>query len=88
MEAATIPDNGLVMVNWTIGADHFHNIEYFIIEAKVADEPWSVVVTRLNDTADIVIGRCASTAAQNQELYLSVGHLRTPYITENLTKIS
>lgn len=57
VEAATIPDSELVMVNWTVGADHFHPIQYFIIEAKVADEPWSVVVSRLNQSADIVIGQ-------------------------------
>ena len=49
-----------MVVNWTRGADHFHTIEYYIIEAKVADEPWSVVVPRLNESTSIVIGRLIS----------------------------
>lgn len=57
VEAATIPDTELVMVNWTRGADHFHAIEYYIIEARVLDGPWNVVVGRLNESADIEIGK-------------------------------
>lgn len=57
VEAATIPDTELVMVNWTKGADHFHAIEYYIIEARVLDGPWNVVVGRLNESAQIEIGK-------------------------------
>uniref|UniRef100_A0A5K3FD51 Contactin n=2 Tax=Mesocestoides corti TaxID=53468 RepID=A0A5K3FD51_MESCO len=57
VEASTIPDTELVMVNWTKGADHLHPILYYIIEAKVADEPWSVVVARLDESPDIEIGQ-------------------------------
>ncbi len=57
MEASTIPDTEFVMVNWTKGADNLHPTLYYIIEAKVANDPWKIVVPRLNESIDIEIGK-------------------------------
>ncbi len=45
------------MVNWTKGADNLHPTLYYIIEAKVANDPWKIVVPRLNESIDIEIGK-------------------------------
>lgn len=47
------------MVNWTKGADHLNPITYYTIEAKVANEPWTIVIPRLNESANIEIGKVA-----------------------------
>lgn len=57
LEAATIPQTELVVLNWTKGADHLFPTTHYIIEAQVGINPWLVVVRRLNESADIDLGK-------------------------------